>query len=71
LPASADADGNGLPDSPFATLGAGDMWADDGVMVLRADGPTPIAAGAPYVVALGQSRQRRSAAYCHSLSVGP
>jgi hypothetical protein len=52
LPADADQDANGIPDNPFATLGVGDMWADDGIMVLRADGPTPIAAGAPYVVAL-------------------
>ncbi|MCX5768964.1 MAG: Ig-like domain-containing protein [Candidatus Hydrogenedentes bacterium] len=52
IPAGADADANGIPDNPFATLTAGDLWAQDGVAVFLAVGTPAGPAGAPNVVAL-------------------
>ncbi|HUW63072.1 MAG TPA: immunoglobulin-like domain-containing protein [Candidatus Bathyarchaeia archaeon] len=52
IPAGADTDANGIPDSPFTMLGSGDLWAQNGVIVLRTDGVMPVPAGAPNVVAL-------------------
>ena len=72
IPAGADADANGIPDNPFATLGAGDMWAMDGVAVLRAEGAVSAPTGAPNVVALANpsnANQRLLAAVSPSVLV--
>lgn len=52
IPEGSDADANSIPDNPFTTLGSGDLWALDGVVVLRADAGMAVPAGAPNVVAL-------------------
>jgi len=52
IPEGADTDANGIPDDPFSALADGDLWAQDGVVVLRTEGGVPIPAGAPNVVAL-------------------
>jgi len=52
IPEGSDLDANNIPDNPFTTLGPGDLWALDGVIVLREDAAATVPAGAPNMLAL-------------------